>query len=455
MPHDLIVIGGGAGGLGAVRAARWVNADVALVNDGPIGGECTFTGCVPSKTLLAAAAQGLGFDDAMARVHTTIDRIAATETAAGLRAEGITVYEGRARLAGPDTVMVDGRRLRAPRIIVATGARPRVAPIPGIDAIDVMTSDDVFGLSGAPRSLAIIGGGAIGCELAEAFASLGVVVTLFEAGPRLVPQEEPESSAALTATLVARGVTVHAGTEVERMEPHGAATLLHHRGGRQEADRVLMAVGRSPNSSGLGLEELGVAIGADGRIDVDDRLRTSVSGIHAVGDVTAQLPFTHAADEMGRLAVGHALRTRPRSRFRPDRIPWAIFTRPELARVGMAEVAAAAHGGRVAYLPMTEVDRAITDDHTEGFVKLIAGPRPVLGNAFGGRLLGASIVAPRAGEMIHEIALAMRTGAFTGRLAQTVHAYPTWSYAVQKTAGQFFGEIEGRSARPAQDGSTK
>lgn len=450
MPHDLIIVGGGAGGLGAARAARWAGADVLMVTDGPPGGDCTFTGCVPSKTLLAAAAQGMPFTDAMTRVRDTVARIAATETADVLRAEGVGVVEGRGRLVAADTVVVGERRLSAPRIILATGGRAGVPPIPGLDQVEVLTNETIFSLASAPASLGIIGGGAIGCELAQAFARLGVAVSIFEGLPRLLSREEPDASAVVTSALVAAGVTVETNATIERVEarPDGIAVVTA--GGETIVERLLVAAGRVPNSEGMGLEALGVHLDERGHIVTNDRLETDVRGVYAVGDVTGKLPFTHAADEMGRLAAGNALRKGVRGRFRTSWIPWATFTDPEVARIGMTEAQAAAHGARVAELPMTEMDRAVTDGRTEGFVKLIAGPKLLTRHAFGGQLLGATIVAPRAGEMIHEVALAMRTRMFTGRLAQTVHAYPTWSYAVQKTAGQFFGDVEGRTARRAR-----
>jgi len=202
-----------------------------------------------------------------------------------------------------------------------------------------------------------------------------------------------------------------------------------------------------------GLDAAGVAT-QRGFIATDDHLATSNSGVWAVGDVTGKLRLTHAADEMGRVAATNALSPRwQHRRFDPSAIPWVTFTTPEVARVGVTEAGAAAHGARVAFLPMTEVDRAIVSGQTAGFVKLIAGPRPLIRGLGGGRILGATIVAARAGELIHEPALAMRTGMFTGRLAQTVHAYPTWSVAVQQAAAQFFIEIGGRQARPAKPGS--
>ena len=446
MDHDLIIIGGGAAGLGAARAGQWTDSDTLMVTEGPPGGDCTFTGCVPSKTLLSAARDGLDFGAAMARVHSTIERIASTETSDVLRAHGTHVIEDRARLATHDTVVVGERRITAPRILIATGGRPFVPPIAGLDAVEFRTNETLFDLAQRPARLGIIGGGPIGCEMAEAFARLGTAVTLFEADDRVLPREEAEASAIVDAALRGLGVDVRTSTAVERVDEGirlqaGAETV--------EVDELLVAVGRVPNTSGLALDELGVKVDGRGFIETDRRLETSVKGVFAAGDVTGKLPFTHAADEMGRMAASNALGKGYRGRYRTDHTPWVTFTSPEVARVGVTETEAASMGGMVAYLPMSEMDRAITDGAEAGFIKLIAAPKRLTRRLFGGRIVGATIVAPRAGETINEIALLMRSGSFTGRLAQTVHAYPTWGYGIQKAAGQFIGSVEGREARPA------
>ena len=457
--HDLIVVGGGAAGLAAVRTALWAKADVALVTDSPPGGDCTFTGCVPSKTLLAAARDGLGFGAAMARVRAVVEEIAAGESAEVLRSRGATVVEGRGRLVTHDTVAVDGLRLSAPRLLVATGSKPRLPDIAGLAEADPLTNETVFDLTEAPASLDIVGGGATGCELAQAFAGLGVPVTLFEAGPGLLPGEDPEASAVIAAALKAKGVAVRSGEALVQVEPDdgrpdrsgpgGAqppgAAIGSGGDGRGRKRRLLVATGRSPASGGLGLAEMGVKLDDQGWVVTDARLATSVKGVYAAGDVTGRMLLTHAADEMGRLAAANALRRRSGGRFRADRVPRVVYTDPEAASVGVGPQDAPA-GSRVARLPLAEVDRAVTDGRTDGFIALVAGPRPLLRNFGGGRIIGASIVAPRAGEMIQEVVLAMRTGAFAGRLAQTSHAYPAWSFGVQKAAAQFFGEIDGRSA---------
>jgi pyruvate/2-oxoglutarate dehydrogenase complex dihydrolipoamide dehydrogenase (E3) component len=448
--HDLIIIGGGAGGLAAARAAQWVGADALLVNDGPLGGDCTFTGCIPSKTLLSAARDGLGFDDAVGRVSQAVDRVAATETADVFRSRGTRVLEARARLVTHDSIAVGDRRITAPKIIIATGGRPAMPPIPGLDTVDALTNESVFSLSSLPASMTIVGGGSIGCELAEAFARLGTAVTLVEGLPRLLAREEPDASAVVERSLTGLGVRVVTGVVIKRVESTGMGRVRIFVDGQEiVADKLLMAVGRVPNAEELGLDELGIELTEDSYIKTDDRLSTNVRGVYAAGDVTGKLAFTHAADEMGRLAAGNALGKGQRGRYRTHWIPWVTFTSPEVARIGMTEAVASAHGGRVAELPLSEIDRAITDGSEDGFIKLIAGPKRITRGLFGGQLIGATIVAPRAGEMIHEIALAVRVGMFTGRLAQTVHAYPSWSYGIQKAAGQFFGDVEGRTARDA------
>ena len=568
MDHDLIVVGGGAAGLGAVRAALWAGADVAMVTDSAPGGDCTFTGCVPSKTLLAAARDGLGFAEAMTRVRATVEHIAATESIEVLEAEGATVIEGRGRLVTHDTVAVGDRRITAPRIVLATGSRPSLPDdIPGLAEARPLTNETVFDLTEAPRSLGIIGGGPTGCELAQAFAALGVDVTLFEVHQQLLSGEEPEAAATVRAALQASGVKVMRRVRVARVEaarpqatdggPYSLLYRLSRSGGmagRVTVDRLLVATGRTPATEGLGLKEMKLKLGEwSDHILTDERLETSVRGVLAAGDVAAWLiprPFrqriqpmplfqidkideadkprpprrgllrgtarptraplarvrrrgartsaapaarhrhmfsaqpghrggafslyrserraarlsvphmaralrrrhyaslnlSHAADEMGRIAAGNALSKGLRRTFRAGMVPRVVFTDPEVASVGVTP-RYAPPGSRVAYLPLSELDRAITDGRTDGFIAIVAGPRRLLRNAGGGRILGATIVAPHAGEMIAEIVLAMRTGAFTGRLAQTSHAYPTWSSGVQKAAAQFFGEIEGRRAR--------
>ncbi len=458
-PYDLAVIGGGAGGLAAARAGARHGLRTLLVSDGPLGGDCTFTGCVPSKTLIESAARGLSFDEAISKMHAVISQIAATEDAGVLRSEGVEVVEGWARFVGSRAVLVDGQSVRAKVVVIATGSRPAVPPITGLDAVPFLTNESVFDLDELPGSIAILGGGAIGCELAQAFRRFGSEVQVVEGEDRLLPREEPEASAVLAGVFAAEGIGVHLGASVERVEQavSGGGTRLERSDGSSVcAEVLLVAVGRRPATAGLDAEAGGIELDERGFVRADRFLATSATGVYAVGDVTGRLLFTHAADEMGRFAVRNAtsrLGRLGRRAFDTSSIPWVTFCDPEIARGGLTEAQATEAGGKVAFVPMSEVDRAIAAGRTEGFVKLIAGPRPLLRGTGGGRLLGATIVAPRAGEMVHEVALAIRTAMFTGRLAQTVHAYPTWSTGLRQAAAQFFMETNGRRARPASSPS--
>lgn len=451
--YDLIVIGGGAAGLGAARFAAQAKARILMITDGPPGGDCTFTGCVPSKTLIEAAAQHLPFQMATQRVRDAIATIAATETADTLRAEGIHVVRGRARFTARGCVDVDGETMPARRFVIATGAAPVVPPIPGLSEAAHLSNETVFDLTELPRSLAVLGGGAIGCELAQAFARLGSRVTVIEAERRLLAQEEPEASHVVADVFAREGIDVRIGSRVVKVSADmtGAARLSLDRGADVTAEKLLVAVGRRPVTAGLDLDRVGVAVDERGHIVTDEHLATSVKTVYAAGDVTGRLPFTHAAFAMGRLAASNALSRRQR-RYDESDTPWVTFTDPEVARVGLTESEAAARRGRVAYLPMAELDRAIAAGQIDGFIKLITGPRPLLRNLGGGRILGSTVVGSRAGEMIHEPALAMATNMFPGRLAQATHAYPTWSYGLQLVAAQFFQSIGGRRARRARPG---
>lgn len=427
------------------------------MQDGPVGGDCTFTGCLPSKALLAAASSGVGFDEAMVRVHRAVARIAVTEDAPALADVGIDVIDGFARFTSPTAVEVDGRAIRSKRFVVATGARPTVPPIPGLRESAPLTNETLFDLDRRPESMIVLGGGAIGCEMAQAFARLGTRVTLVEALDRLLEREEPETSAVIAETLTADGVDIRVGARVERVERLDAGSVCVHidDGTSVAAAKLLVAVGRTPSGRGFGLEDIGVAVDQRGAVVVDETMATRVDGIWAVGDVTGGLQFTHAAGRTGWVAAANALSKVAKVRafrFDPTNVPWSTFTTPEVGRVGLTEAeAAAAHPkARVAYLPLEHVDRAVATGAEAGFVKLIAAPKHVVGHLGGGRLVGATVVAPTGGDLVHEAALAMQTNMFVGRLAQTTHAYPTWAVAMQQAALQFFGASAGLTARPVR-----
>lgn len=449
---DVVILGGGAAGLAAAREARRRDAAAVLINNGPLGGDCTFTGCVPSKTVIESAAAGASFSEAFERARSVVERIAATESAAVLRAEGVEVIEAEATLLGPGRVRADGTEIQAKGVVVALGSRPSPPPIPGLDDIAALTSETLWELRDPPASMAVIGGGAIGCELSQALARLGVDIVLIEIAPRLLAGEEPQASAVVERALQSCGVDVRTGVGVRkaRSDPAGAILELDD-GSTVSTELVVVAAGRRPNSDRGGLAEAGLQLDDRGYVVTADNLRTNLKGVYAAGDLSGKLQFTHAADNMGRIAAGNILRTIGSARFRAEQIPWVTFTTPEVARVGLSEAEAArtVRGAMVAELPLSEHDRAAAADATDGYIKLIAGPNPVIGSAGGGRLVGATIVAERAGEMISELALALKLRTFLGRLALTVHPYPTWSYAIPKTAAQFFTTVEERTARPA------
>lgn len=417
-----------------------------------MGGDCTFTGCVPSKALIESAARGWPFSRAISHMGDVVEQIAGTENAEVLATEGIEVIEGQACFSGRRVLSVDGRTVRAGRVVIATGSSPALPPIPGLADVAFLTNETVFELTELPRSLAVLGGGAIGCELAQVFHRFGTEVRVLEAEDRLLPREEPEAGAVLAAVFASEGIALHLGAKVARVQPspdgEGIRAELSD-GSSVQAARVLVAVGRRPVTERLDPAAAGIDLDERGFVRTDRYLRTTAPGVYAVGDVTGRLLFTHAADEMGRLAVRNAFGRLGRTPFDTSAIPWVTFTDPEIAHVGMTESEAASHGAQVAHLPMSSVDRAILAGRTEGFVQLIVGPRLLLRGTGGGKVLGATIVGPRAGEMIHEVALAMRSSMFTGRLALTVHAYPAWSTGVRQAAAQFFMEVDGRRARPA------
>jgi pyruvate/2-oxoglutarate dehydrogenase complex dihydrolipoamide dehydrogenase (E3) component len=450
---DLVVIGGGAGALAAARTAQRRGARVTLVSDAPLGGDCTFYGCVPSKTLLSWARRGVGFDEAMAAVHRTIGDIAATESFDVLRGEGIAVINDRTTFTSRTSVDVGGRNQQANRFVIATGATPAVPPIPGLDRARVLTNEELFKITSLPKRLGILGGGPIGVEMAEAFALLGSQVTIVEAAPLLIPREEPEASVVIRAHLERLGVTVLAGSGCATVTHSTSSTTLTLESGVSfECDALLVAVGRTPSSAGLGLDAIGVVTDKRGFITVNPQLRTSVGGIFAVGDVSQTLQFTHVADETGRIAASNATSNYARRRFHPEWIPMVTFTGLEVARVGLIESEVHEPHARVAYLPMSEFDRARMTGDERGFVKIIVVSRRFSGHRLGGAIVGATIVAPHAGEMIAEVALAMRTGMWPARIATSTHAYPTWGLAVQQTVAQYFGEYGGRTWHPANVG---
>ena len=428
---DLLVIGGGIAGLVAARTAASFGASVLLVERDRTGGDCLWTGCVPSKALLAAASAAaharaagrfgvhvdgvrVDFAAVMAHVHAAIATIEPVDSPQTLRAAGVAVAHGTARFTGPDTAQVDGVAVQFRHALVATGSDSVVPPILGVgdtSAATVLTSDTMWGLTELPARLVVLGGGTIGCELGQAFGRLGSQVTIVEAAERLLLDEDVDAARLVTDALVGDGVTVMVGTPVTAVEgAGGSAEVVLADGRRVPADVVLMAVGRRPDTRELGLDAAGAATDEAGFVVVDAQLRTTNAAIWAAGDVTGHPGFTHVAGVHGSTAATNAVLGLHR---KADLlIPRVTFTSPEVAAVG------AATGHTVRTYPHSEVDRAVSEADTAGFSRLVLDRR--------GRLIGATVVGPRAGETLAELTLAIRRGLRARDLAATMHPYPTF-----------------------------
>ena len=436
--YDLVAIGGGTAGLVSAVGAAGLGARVALVERALLGGDCLHTGCVPSKALLRAAravheartAAAVGvrmtlqvdFPAVMASVGARRADLAPHDSAARLASRGVDVFFGEASFAGAHSVTVDGRILRFRRAVIATGGRPSIPPIAGLDAVRYLTSENVFSLTEQPRTLLVVGGGAVGCELAQAFALLGTAVTLVEAGPRVLPNDDAEAAEILQRRLTEDGVRVMTDLSVRdiaRQPGGGVAGRLD--GGTFAADAVLVAAGRSPRVEGLNLEAAGVEYGAKG-IRVDDWLRTSNHDIFAAGDVCSRFNFTHAADAMARIVVQNALFP-SRRRASALVIPWATYTLPEIAHVGLSPADAVRSGAERITIPLTDVDRAVIDGEAEGFLRV---------HHHRGRVVAATMVGPHAGELIGQMASLMRRRGSLADLSAEIFPYPTVADALRK-----------------------
>lgn len=441
--YDLAVVGGGAGGLTAAAAAAALGAKTISIEARRFGGDCTWAGCVPSKALLRAAgaaadarsAHRFGIDATvrvdgarvLARVREVRERIYAEADAPDVLARyGIETLVGRARFLDPHTLEIAGdapRRVTARRFVLATGSRPRRLDL-GVATLD---TESLWDIPALPERLLIVGGGPVAVESAQAFGRLGVRVTIVTAGPRILERDEPEAAAVVARALQRDGVRVVVGRRVASASASGGGIVVTLSDGEGiEADRVLAAVGRDACVEDLGLERAGVALRA-GRIAVDARSRTSARHVYAVGDCASSARFTHVAERMAAVAVMNAIVGIP-VRFDPASIAWTTFTDPELAQVGptQAELGRVGRAFVVHRFPLARLDRAIVDDAEEGFVSILA--------ARGGRVLGGTVVGPRAGETIAEIALARERGLSVRALAATLHAYPTYAMGVRRAA---------------------
>jgi len=435
--YDLVILGGGTGGLVAAQIAAGVGARVALIERDRTGGDCLWTGCVPSKSLIATAAAAHGmrtadrfglaavqpeidFARVMDRVQRVIGQIEPHDSPEHLRAAGVDVIEADGRFTGPGRIEAGGRELRWRSAIIATGSEPVVPPIDGLVDADPLSTDTIWGLRELPRRLLVLGGGPIGCELAQALGRLGAQVTVVEMADRLLVKEEPQASELIRGRLQAEGVRVLLGaraTAVSRVDDGYEASLDGDRA-PVPIDRVLVVAGRRPRTDGLGLETVGVGLDDRGGVAVDARLRTSAKRIYAVGDVTALLPFTHVAAHHARIATPNALFS-ARQKV-SGTVPWVTFTDPELGRVGPTEEQARERWGsrvQIARSDYSEPDRARTAGEAYGFAKLVGDPR--------GRLVGATVCAPAGGEALAELTAWVAQRRRISDVSRTIHAYPT------------------------------
>jgi pyruvate/2-oxoglutarate dehydrogenase complex dihydrolipoamide dehydrogenase (E3) component len=456
--YDLVIVGAGPAGLTAAELAARLGAKVALIERGALGGASLNTGSVPSKALIRSATLfshiretgrlcAAGHPESKAdlkRVAERLDRIRARIarycSIDALRGSGIDVFGGVARFDGPASITVNGARLQFDRALVATGARPQQPDIPGLVDGNYLTSDTIFALDALPDHLAVVGGGPLGCELAQAFCRLGAQVTIIQNDPKFLPREERDAANILSESMARDGVSIYLNTTVVGARADGAAILLHTTNndinGVVRADRVLVSVGRVPNVDGLGLDAAGVAFDATSGITVDACLRTSNERVYAAGDVCMADKFTPVAERTARIAVNNLLRG-TEQRHTDLVIPWCTFCDPEIAHVGMQVWDARAQSIPVKTYSvlMQDVDRAITDGQDTGFVKVHVHEGT-------DRILGATIVAARASEMINEVCVAMSAGIGLRDLARAVHSYPAQSRAVWMAAMAFEADLE-------------
>ncbi len=452
---NLLVIGAGSAGLVSAYIAATVKAKVMLIEKAQMGGDCLNTGCVPSKALIRAAksvvdieragqfgvdggAPKVDFAAVMGRVHQVIKQIEPHDSVERFTNLGVDCLAGEARFVSPWQVEVNGRLLSAEKIILATGASPIIPPIPGLADIQPLTSENLWQLQTLPERLLIIGGGAIGCEMAQAFQRLGSQVTLVEAMPQLLSNEDKDLAAGVSNSLAAEGVQIMTGCKLLSVESEGAErrAVIGAAGDKpvnMEFEHILLAVGRRANTSGFGLQELGVALNKNGTVSVDQYLRTSCPTIFACGDVAGPYQLTHAAGHQAWYAGVNALFGQFK-KFAADYsvMPQVIFTDPQLARVGLNELEAAARGidVEVTVYDLADLDRAIVDGDAKGMVKVLTAPGT-------DRILGAAVLGPQAGELITQFVTAIKHNLGLNKILGLIHSYPTLSEANKYVAGEW------------------
>ena len=448
--YNVVVIGAGTAGLVTAAGTAGLGGRVALVEKHRMGGDCLNTGCVPSKALIASARAAalvrdgarfglegqeprFRFEDVMDRVRERRARIAPHDSQERFESLGVEVFRGAARFVSPHEVEVGAQRLRGRNFVIASGSRAAIPPVDGLADARPYTNETIFDeLRERPARLAVIGGGPIGCELGQAFARLGVRVTLLEALARLLDKEDEDAAALVRERLEQDGVRVVTGARVRRAVRDGGSTRLELEGGETiETEAVLVAAGRRPNVEGLGLETAGVSFDGSG-VKVDARLRTSQSHIYAAGDVIGGRQFTHLADHHARTIVRNVLVPGIKTSIDTAVLPSCTYTSPEVARVGLNETEARQQGvpHDVWLEPVAGLDRAVLESEERGFAKVLTA-------AGSDKILGVTLVCERAGDLIHEFALAMKAGVGLKTLSSTIHAYPTFAEVARKVGDRY------------------
>ena len=443
--YDLVVIGGGSAGLVAASAGAQINAKVALVEKDLLGGDCLHYGCVPSKSMIHAAqiaydvknAARFGIytnpptiklEEALGHVREVIDTIQKHDSTERFEKLGVDVIYGKGQFTSAKTFEVNGRYLQARSFLIATGSRPAIPPVPGLKEAGFLTNEEVFSIKSRPDSIAVIGAGPIGCELGQSFSRLGSKVTMINSRDVIMPQEDPEAALVVQKQMEAEGIQILSNARAEKVEVINGQKHITAGGQTIVVDEILLAAGRTPNVGSLGLEAAGVDYDKKG-IKVDAKLRTSNKRIYAAGDIIGGYQFTHVAGYEAGVAIGNAL-VFPFKKADYRVIPWATFTNPELARVGLTEKQARDRYGDDIYVLRQNfdgVDRALAESAGNGFAKFITDRK--------GKILGAHIVGLHAGELIHEAVLAMSNDLKVSAL-QCIHVYPTLSEISPKTALQ-------------------
>ncbi len=444
--YQLVAIGAGAAGLISAAGAAGLGARVAIIERNLMGGDCLNVGCVPSKGVIRAArawhaaaqAKTFGgpsisgpgdFGMAMQRMRKLRAKISPVDGAQRFSDLGIDVFIGHATFTGPDSLEVGGQTLRFKKAVIATGARAAALPIPGLKEAGYLTNENFFNQTSLPKRLGIIGAGPIGCEMAQSFARFGSEVSVLDIGEHVLPREDADAASIVQAAMKRDGVRYIPSASLKEVKRRGEERILHYHidGQAHElpVDEVFVAVGRTPNLENLGLEAAGVRAHARG-VEVDDHLRTSNKRIFAAGDICSPYQFTHAADAMARIVVQNALFF-GRAKLSDLIIPWCTYTSPEVAHVGMYAHDAKAKGVAVntIQIPLSEVDRALLDGEDEGFLKVHV-------RQGSDQIVGATLVAEHAGEMIGELALAISAKVGLSKIAKTIHPYPTQGEVIKK-----------------------